>query len=55
MRRAGGAGLTRLVRDITSTPAKNLYLVTDVSVRDANRRNGFRLASAQVVTASLAR
>ncbi|GAA2479669.1 hypothetical protein GCM10010198_31390 [Nocardia seriolae] len=55
MRRAGGAGLTRLVENITTTAAKSLLLVTAVSVRVTNRRKGFRLASAQVVTASLGR
>lgn len=52
MRRAGGAGLTRLVRDITTTAAKNHHLVTVVSVRVTNRCKGFRFASSQVVTAS---
>ncbi len=42
MRRAGGAGLTRLARDTTTTAAKNHYLVTGGSDRVAIRHKGFR-------------
>ncbi|GAB3212977.1 hypothetical protein GCM10027262_48470 [Nocardia tengchongensis] len=55
MRRAGGAGLTRLVENITTPAGKNHHLVTVVSVRVTYRHNGFRGASVQVVAASLDR